>query len=221
MQTLKILSSTGKQFGGILAAHSIATTLKYWYHGSPPGEIVSLGVMSEGTDSYLVKPYLDHSLIYKLCTFQPCHNACMHPFIRLSIQKFSNIYCDCTRKTDKGLHLGFTLQKMYSRVKEGQISTSCLTMFSHCVQLRKRKPNAFTAGSRSSQSRLGGEKALQSVSKCLMVTLMAFVGEHCTPRAKTQRQDLNMQGDPGFRRTGSMGNIGRLLPVSKHCRDVI
>ncbi|XP_036010132.1 putative malate dehydrogenase 1B isoform X1 [Mus musculus] len=48
VQTLKILSSTGKQFGGILAAHSIATTLKYWYHGSPPGEIVSLGVMSEG-----------------------------------------------------------------------------------------------------------------------------------------------------------------------------
>ncbi|XP_038939580.1 putative malate dehydrogenase 1B isoform X6 [Rattus norvegicus] len=48
VRTLKDLSSTGKQFGGILAAHSIATTLKYWYYGSPPGEIVSLGVMSEG-----------------------------------------------------------------------------------------------------------------------------------------------------------------------------
>ncbi|XP_006889222.1 PREDICTED: putative malate dehydrogenase 1B [Elephantulus edwardii] len=46
--TLKNLSATGKQFGGILAAHSIATTLKYWFHGSPPGEIVSLGVLSEG-----------------------------------------------------------------------------------------------------------------------------------------------------------------------------
>nr|XP_019582465.1 PREDICTED: putative malate dehydrogenase 1B isoform X4 [Rhinolophus sinicus] len=46
--TLKQLSTTGKQFGGILAAHSIATTLKYWYHGSPPEEIVSLGVLSEG-----------------------------------------------------------------------------------------------------------------------------------------------------------------------------
>lgn len=45
---LRNLSSTGKDFGGILAAHSIATTLKYWYHGSPPGEIVSLGIMSEG-----------------------------------------------------------------------------------------------------------------------------------------------------------------------------
>ncbi|CAO2624796.1 Putative malate dehydrogenase 1B, partial [Lemmus lemmus] len=45
---LRNLSSTGKQFGGILAAHSIATTLKYWYHGSPSGEIVSLGIMSEG-----------------------------------------------------------------------------------------------------------------------------------------------------------------------------
>nr|XP_048315156.1 putative malate dehydrogenase 1B isoform X1 [Myodes glareolus] len=48
VMTLRNLSSTGKQFGGILAAHSIATTLKYWYHGSPPGEIVSLGIMSEG-----------------------------------------------------------------------------------------------------------------------------------------------------------------------------
>ncbi|KAM6178363.1 putative malate dehydrogenase 1B [Rhynchocyon petersi] len=46
--TLKNASATGKQFGGILAAHSIATTLKYWFHGSPPGEIVSLGVLSEG-----------------------------------------------------------------------------------------------------------------------------------------------------------------------------
>ncbi|XP_054964991.1 putative malate dehydrogenase 1B isoform X6 [Pan paniscus] len=45
---LKNLTSTGRQFGGILAAHSIATTLKYWYHGSPPGEIVSLGILSEG-----------------------------------------------------------------------------------------------------------------------------------------------------------------------------
>ncbi|XP_008054336.1 putative malate dehydrogenase 1B [Carlito syrichta] len=46
--TLKNLTTTGRQFGGILAAHSIATTLKYWYHGSPPGEIMSLGVLSEG-----------------------------------------------------------------------------------------------------------------------------------------------------------------------------
>ncbi|XP_017656863.2 putative malate dehydrogenase 1B isoform X1 [Nannospalax galili] len=46
--TLQNLSNTGKHFGGILAAHSIATTLKYWYHGSPPGEIVSSGVLSEG-----------------------------------------------------------------------------------------------------------------------------------------------------------------------------
>ncbi|XP_029789838.1 putative malate dehydrogenase 1B isoform X2 [Suricata suricatta] len=46
--TLKKLTETGRQFGSILAAHSIATTLKYWYQGSPPGEIVSLGVLSEG-----------------------------------------------------------------------------------------------------------------------------------------------------------------------------
>ncbi|KAM5156184.1 putative malate dehydrogenase 1B [Callospermophilus lateralis] len=48
VMTIKSLTSTGKQFGRILASHSIATTLKYWYHGSPPGEIVSLGVLSEG-----------------------------------------------------------------------------------------------------------------------------------------------------------------------------
>lgn len=48
VETLQKQTATGKQFGAILAAHSIATTLKYWYHGSPPGEIVSLGVLSEG-----------------------------------------------------------------------------------------------------------------------------------------------------------------------------
>ncbi|XP_037021811.2 putative malate dehydrogenase 1B [Artibeus jamaicensis] len=46
--TLNEWIATGKQFRGILAAHSIATTLKYWYHGSPPGEMVSLGVLSGG-----------------------------------------------------------------------------------------------------------------------------------------------------------------------------
>ncbi|XP_024594146.1 putative malate dehydrogenase 1B isoform X1 [Neophocaena asiaeorientalis asiaeorientalis] len=48
VESLKKFTATGRRFGGILAAHSIATTLKYWYHGSPPGEIVSLGVLSEG-----------------------------------------------------------------------------------------------------------------------------------------------------------------------------
>ncbi|KAM5228734.1 putative malate dehydrogenase 1B [Ctenodactylus gundi] len=48
VKTIETLTATGKQFGSILAAHSISTTLKYWYHGSPPGEIVSLGVLSEG-----------------------------------------------------------------------------------------------------------------------------------------------------------------------------
>ncbi|XP_063093420.1 putative malate dehydrogenase 1B isoform X2 [Cavia porcellus] len=48
MTTLKTLTATGRHFGGILAAHSIGTTLKYWYQGSFPGEIVSLGVLSEG-----------------------------------------------------------------------------------------------------------------------------------------------------------------------------
>uniref|UniRef100_A0A2D4EYS5 Lactate/malate dehydrogenase C-terminal domain-containing protein n=1 Tax=Micrurus corallinus TaxID=54390 RepID=A0A2D4EYS5_MICCO len=30
------------------SAHTIATVLRYWYQGSPPGEMISLGVISEG-----------------------------------------------------------------------------------------------------------------------------------------------------------------------------
>ncbi|XP_064516670.1 putative malate dehydrogenase 1B isoform X2 [Pseudopipra pipra] len=33
---------------GMLPAHAVTTVLQYWYHGSPPGEIVSVGVLSEG-----------------------------------------------------------------------------------------------------------------------------------------------------------------------------
>ncbi|NXJ75876.1 MDHC protein, partial [Trogon melanurus] len=33
---------------GMLAAHAVATVLRYWYHGSPPGEIVSVGILTEG-----------------------------------------------------------------------------------------------------------------------------------------------------------------------------
>lgn len=54
MVSLKTLTATGRQFGGMLAAHSIATTLKYWCHGSPPGEIVSLGVLSEGKSGFFL-----------------------------------------------------------------------------------------------------------------------------------------------------------------------
>ena len=52
MAILKTLTATGRQFGGMLAAHSIATTLKYWCRGSPPGETVSLGVLSEGKSGF-------------------------------------------------------------------------------------------------------------------------------------------------------------------------
>ncbi|XP_075286437.1 putative malate dehydrogenase 1B isoform X2 [Opisthocomus hoazin] len=33
---------------GMLPAHAVATVLRYWYHGSPPGEIVSVGIISKG-----------------------------------------------------------------------------------------------------------------------------------------------------------------------------
>ncbi|NXL57812.1 MDH dehydrogenase, partial [Chordeiles acutipennis] len=42
------LSSRACRYVGILPAHAIATVLRYWYHGSPPGEIVSAGVLTEG-----------------------------------------------------------------------------------------------------------------------------------------------------------------------------
>ncbi|POI30586.1 hypothetical protein CIB84_005664 [Bambusicola thoracicus] len=32
----------------MLPAHAVATALRYWFHGSPPGEIVSMGILSEG-----------------------------------------------------------------------------------------------------------------------------------------------------------------------------
>ncbi|NXO72129.1 MDH dehydrogenase, partial [Phainopepla nitens] len=33
---------------GMLPAHAVATTLRYWYHGSPPEEIISVGILSGG-----------------------------------------------------------------------------------------------------------------------------------------------------------------------------
>lgn len=92
MTTLKDLTATGKQFGGMLAAHSIATTLKYWYHGSPYGEIVSLGVLSEGKPGSFIscnieKPpciprtptsvshLLSLNMIIKLSRFSQFHNC--------------------------------------------------------------------------------------------------------------------------------------------------
>ncbi|NXK44178.1 MDHC protein, partial [Chauna torquata] len=42
------LSSRVCHCAGMLPAHAIATVLRYWFHGSPPGEIVSVGVLSKG-----------------------------------------------------------------------------------------------------------------------------------------------------------------------------
>ncbi|XP_069716905.1 putative malate dehydrogenase 1B isoform X2 [Phaenicophaeus curvirostris] len=42
------LSSRGRHWVGLLPAHAVATVLRYWYHGSPPGEIISVGVLSKG-----------------------------------------------------------------------------------------------------------------------------------------------------------------------------
>nr|XP_047903161.1 putative malate dehydrogenase 1B isoform X2 [Anser cygnoides] len=42
------LSSRVCYCAGMLPAHAVATVLRYWFHGSPPGEIVSVGILSEG-----------------------------------------------------------------------------------------------------------------------------------------------------------------------------
>ncbi|XP_030341317.1 putative malate dehydrogenase 1B isoform X1 [Strigops habroptila] len=42
------LSSRLCHYVGMLPAHAVATVLRYWYHGSPPGEIISVGVRTEG-----------------------------------------------------------------------------------------------------------------------------------------------------------------------------
>ncbi|NWR92634.1 MDHC protein, partial [Furnarius figulus] len=42
------LSSRLGRCTGMLPAHAVATVLQYWYHGSPPEEIISVGVLSEG-----------------------------------------------------------------------------------------------------------------------------------------------------------------------------
>ncbi|NXC38826.1 MDHC protein, partial [Penelope pileata] len=48
MSAQSSLSSRVCHCAGMLPAHAIATALKYWFHGSPPGEIVSMGILSEG-----------------------------------------------------------------------------------------------------------------------------------------------------------------------------
>nr|XP_056717186.1 putative malate dehydrogenase 1B [Euleptes europaea] len=46
--SLSSLSSWGHHCLGMAPAHVIATVLRYWYRDSPPNEIISLGVISEG-----------------------------------------------------------------------------------------------------------------------------------------------------------------------------
>ncbi|XP_077175370.1 putative malate dehydrogenase 1B isoform X1 [Paroedura picta] len=46
--SLSTLSSWGHHCLGMAPAHIIATVLRYWYHDSPPKEMISLGVISEG-----------------------------------------------------------------------------------------------------------------------------------------------------------------------------
>ncbi|NXJ14878.1 MDHC protein, partial [Odontophorus gujanensis] len=46
--TQSSLSSRVCHCAGMLSAHAIATALRYWFHGSPPGEIVSMGILSAG-----------------------------------------------------------------------------------------------------------------------------------------------------------------------------
>ncbi|NXE58983.1 MDH dehydrogenase, partial [Calcarius ornatus] len=42
------LSSRVSRGMGMLSAHAVSTVLRYWYHGSPSEEIISVGILSEG-----------------------------------------------------------------------------------------------------------------------------------------------------------------------------
>ncbi|KFP82979.1 Putative malate dehydrogenase 1B, partial [Acanthisitta chloris] len=42
------LSSRVHRCTGVLPAHAVATVLQYWCHSSPPGEIISVGILSQG-----------------------------------------------------------------------------------------------------------------------------------------------------------------------------
>ncbi|NXY29035.1 MDH dehydrogenase, partial [Pomatorhinus ruficollis] len=42
------LSSRVSRCTGMSPAHAVATVLRYWYHGSPSEEIISVGILSEG-----------------------------------------------------------------------------------------------------------------------------------------------------------------------------
>uniref|UniRef100_A0ACB8G083 Uncharacterized protein n=1 Tax=Sphaerodactylus townsendi TaxID=933632 RepID=A0ACB8G083_9SAUR len=46
--SLGSMSSWGHHCLGMAPAHAIATVLRYWYQDSPPKEVLSLGVISEG-----------------------------------------------------------------------------------------------------------------------------------------------------------------------------
>ncbi|XP_072198551.1 putative malate dehydrogenase 1B [Excalfactoria chinensis] len=48
MSAQSSLSSRVCHCAGMLPAHAVATALRYWFHGSPPGEIVSMGILSKG-----------------------------------------------------------------------------------------------------------------------------------------------------------------------------
>ncbi|XP_010127935.1 PREDICTED: putative malate dehydrogenase 1B, partial [Chlamydotis macqueenii] len=48
LSTQSSLSSRVSHCVAILPAHAVATVLRYWYHGSPPGEIVSVGILTKG-----------------------------------------------------------------------------------------------------------------------------------------------------------------------------
>lgn len=145
VETLKKLTATGKQFGAILAAHSIATTLKYWYHGSPPGEIVSLGVLSEGK-SGLVGLFLSgityrppcipvllllcpHLLPYLVCKLLDFHSFIfMYVFIHSLTHPFRNSVMFCVSAQGTGTALlpsGDLEQREEEPATKTQVPLSC------------------------------------------------------------------------------------------------
>ncbi|XP_074047626.1 putative malate dehydrogenase 1B isoform X2 [Macrotis lagotis] len=61
---------------GISSAHCIATILKFWYHSSPPGEIISLGLISEGEFG------IPEGMVFSMPV--TCENGIWYPCVNLT-----------------------------------------------------------------------------------------------------------------------------------------
>ncbi|XP_061463782.1 putative malate dehydrogenase 1B isoform X2 [Rhineura floridana] len=117
---LSSLSSWEIHCVGMAPAHTIATVLRYWYQDSPPGEMVSLGVISEGQFG------LPEGIVYSMpVRFQ---NGSWEIFTELEISEKTQEYlqilaCDLIR--EKQVALG-EVAEMYPQRRGTRVACNYL-----------------------------------------------------------------------------------------------